>query len=202
MITTVIFDIGMVLVDFNWNEYIHRLFQEEALIKNLEKAIWESRLWSEFDRGKMSDDEIIDAMIREEPGLEKEIRLAMSRIGETVQLRETSLPWIREIKAAGYRVFYLSNYSLRLRTQNPEALCFLEEMDGGVFSYEVHLLKPDPEIYRTICEKYSLSPSEAVFLDDNADNIKAAAAFGLNTIRVLNVPDAQKELKKLLTNLS
>ncbi len=196
MIKTIIFDIGMVLVDFNWNEYIHSLFEDEALIKELEKAIWESRLWNEFDRGVMSDEEIISAMIRQKPELEKEIRLTMSRIGETVELRETTLPWIRDLKARGYRILFLSNYSLRLRQQNPDALCFLDEMDGGVFSYEVHLLKPDPAIYRTICEKYSLTPSETVFLDDNADNVDAAIVFGLHAIRVDTVQGAMEQLNR------
>lgn len=199
MINTIIFDIGQVLVDFNWKEFIHGLFQDEALIKELEKAIWESRLWNEFDRGVMSDEEVISAMIREKPELEKEIRLTMDRTGETVVLRETTLPWIRDLKARGYRILFLSNYSLRLRQQNSEALCFLDEMDGGVFSYEVHLLKPDPAIYRTICEKYALTPSETVFLDDNADNVDSASAFGLHAIRVGDVPDAMEKLNRLIT---
>ncbi len=200
MIRAVVFDIGEVLVDFDWNGYIRRLFPDEALIERIESAVWKSRLWQEFDRGVLSDEEIINRMIQEAPELSDEIRLAMSRIGETVRLRETTLPWIHSLKRAGYPVLFLSNYSVRLREQNPEALCFLKELDGGIFSYEVHLLKPDPAIYRTLCERYGLVPEETVFLDDNEANVEAAVRFGLHGIRVSSVADAQEKLKKLLTN--
>lgn len=198
MIKSVIFDIGEVLVDFDWDEYIHSLFSDAETIRRIEKAVWESRLWIEFDRGVLPDEEIIRKMTECEPDLAEEIRLSMKDVAQTVKLRDTSIPWIRSLKARGLQVFYLSNYSLRLRMQNPQALCFLEEMDGGIFSYEVHLLKPDPSIYMALCEKYGISPEETVFLDDRKDNVAGAKECGMQAIRYTTQEETEQALIKLL----
>ena len=201
MINTVIFDIGNVLIDFDWDGYIHSLFPDESIITRFNEAIWTSNLWQEFDRGVMTDEEIIAKIIERTPGLEKEVRQILDGIGATIiSWEDTTLPWIRDLKRRGYRVYYLSNYSKLLREQNPEALGFLSEMDGGVFSYEVHLLKPDPAIYRALLEKYDITPSEAVFLDDREDNVRGAEAVGLHAIRFLDHADAVEKLNFLLTN--
>lgn len=198
MIKSVIFDIGQVLVDFDWDGYIRSLFSDEDIIRRIGRAVWESRLWVEFDRGVLPDEEIIRKMTECEPDLAEEIRFSMKDVGKTVRRRDTAIPWIRSLKERGLQVFYLSNYSLRLRMQNQEALDFMQEMDGGLFSYEVHLLKPDPAIYRAICEKYGLSPEETVFLDDMEANVEGAKTCGLQAIRYTTQEAAREELVRLL----
>lgn len=198
MIKSVIFDIGEVLVDFDWDEYIHSLFTDAETIRRIERAVWESRLWIEFDRGVLPDEEIIRKMTECDPELAEEIRLSMKDVSSTVRCRDTALPWIRSLKARGLQVLYLSNYSCRLRTQNREALCFLKEMDGGLFSYEVHLLKPDPAIYLTLCERYKISPEETVFLDDREDNVAGAKECGMQAIRYTTQEETEQALIKLL----
>ncbi len=198
MIKSVIFDIGNVLVDFDWDGYIHSLFSDGETIRRVEKAVWESRLWIEFDRGVLPDEEVILKMTECDPDLAEEIRLVMKDVGQTVRLRDTAIPWIRSLKARGLQVFYLSNYSCRLRTQNPQALCFLKEMDGGVFSYEVHLLKPDPAIYRAICDKYRLIPEETAFIDDMEENVTGAQSCGLQAIRYTDRESTCRKLEQLL----
>ena len=201
MIRTIIFDIGNVLADFDWNRYTRTLFTDEEVIKRLEDAIFTSGLWPEFDRGVMEDEEIIAQMVEKDPKLEKEIRLALQSSGGSIRKLDYAIPWIQSLKKQGFQILFLSNYSYRLRKANPQALDFLSEMDGGVFSYEVKLLKPDPAIYRCICDKYGLVPEEAVFLDDNEDNILSAAQFGLQAIRFLNYEDAVEKLEQILYKL-
>ncbi len=198
MIKSVIFDIGEVLVDFDWDGYIHSLFSDEETIRRINKAVWENRLWVEFDRGVMADEEIIRRMTECEPEFAEEIRFSMEDVSKTVRRRDTAIPWIRSLKMRGLSVFYLSNYSFRLRMQNPQALDFLKEMDGGIFSYEVHLLKPDPAIYCTICDKYRLTPEETAFIDDVEENVKGAKVCGLQAIRYTTQEETEQTLLKLL----
>ncbi len=198
MIKTVVFDIGEVLVDFDWDGYIRTLFQEEDTIRRVGKAVWESRLWVEFDRGVLPDEEIIQKMTECDPALSDEIRLSMKDVSGTVRRRETAIPWVRSLKDRGLQVLYLSNYSYRLRMQNPGPLDFIEEMDGGLFSYEVHLLKPDPAIYRALCEKYRILPEETVFLDDMEENVAGARTCGMHAIRYAGQEAAEQELRMLL----
>ena len=80
----------------------------------------------------------------------------------------------------------------------PNVVDFLPLTDGGVFSYEVHLLKPDRAIYEEICKKYSLIPSECIFIDDRKENVEAARTFGMQAIHFKSYEDTDKELQEML----
>ena len=70
--------------------------------------------------------------------------------------------------------------------------------DGGVFSCYVQLIKPDPEIYRTLLEKYGLQAEECLFIDDREDNVVAARELGMQAIRFENYAQAREELAKVV----
>ena len=65
-------------------------------------------------------------------------------------------------------------------------------------SYEVHRIKPEPEIYRILLEKYELKAEECVFVDDNGKNIQAARELGFRTVHFENYEQAREALEKLL----
>lgn len=65
-------------------------------------------------------------------------------------------------------------------------------------SSKVGLRKPDPRIYLMACERLGVEPHEAVFLDDLGENLKAARALGMATIKVDPSPSAIFELERLL----
>ena len=71
-------------------------------------------------------------------------------------------------------------------------------MDGGIYSCHVKIIKPDEGIYKALADKYDLTPSECVFLDDRIDNIKAAKEFGYEGIVVKNHEQAVEELEEIL----
>lgn len=193
MINTVIFDIGNVLVDFDWGEYIRNLFDKKTY-EIVKDALFGSPLWNEIDRGVMSRDELLEAFGKRAPGYENEIRIAFDRVGDALVQRSYAIPWIRELKAKGLRVLYLSNYSHHVMQCNPSVLSFTDYMDGGIFSCMVKLIKPDPLIYKALLKQYSLKPEECVFIDDNAANITAAAALGINCIHFKSYEQAYNEL--------
>ena len=199
MIDTVIFDIGNVLAEFNWDRYIHGILNDEEIISRVNGAVWGSGLWEEFDRGVMDDGEIIGGFISHAQDVEREIRLACAHIGGCIIHQDHAIPWIRELKAAGYRVLYLSNYSRIIMRGNPGVLDFLPLMNGGVFSCDVHLLKPDPAIYARICAEYRLTPSSCVFIDDVEGNVQAARNFGMSAIQCKNYEQARGDLHALLS---
>ena len=61
----------------------------------------------------------------------------------------------------------------------------VDDFFGRVFlSQELHLQKPDPEIFRTAIRRLNANPSETIFIDDNAENAAAAASCGLQTLCV------------------
>ena len=112
--------------------------------------------------------------------------------------KEGSLPWIRSLKAEGYRVYYLSNFSERVKQEAAAELSFLKEMDGGIMSYAVREIKPAPAIYRMLMEKYGLLAEESVFLDDTEANVDTARRLGMYGIHVRDAEQAKQELIRLL----
>lgn len=108
--------------------------------------------------------------------------------------------WIKSLKAQGYNVYLLSNYGKTAfeAARDYNRLSFLPLVDGGVISYEVQKVKPEPGIYTALLEKYNLKAQECIFLDDRADNIAAAEALGFHGITVDNYEQAVHELLKLL----
>lgn len=79
-------------------------------------------------------------------------------------------------------------------------LDFLPLMDGGVFSYQEGLIKPDPAIYRLLLERYGLQAGECVFLDDTSRNVEEALEQGMAAIVFCSREQAAEELGKLGVN--
>lgn len=181
MIKNIIFDIGGVLAEFDWDAYMSRYFSKETA-DIVTDATWHNPDWEEFDKGILSFGEIMNKLIKRAPDYEKEIRTAMEHIGECPKLQPYAIPWINELKNAGFGVYYLSNYFEYLMQACPEAVSFTGLMDGGIFSCYEHITKPDTGIYLKLCSKYRLEPSECLFIDDRPVNTAGAVRSGMNAI--------------------
>lgn len=111
MITTIIFDIGNVLADFTWEAHYRSFGYSEEILERLANATVKNPLWNEYDRGVMSDEEIVQSFIERDPGIEKEIREALRDKGSMVVRNDYAIPWIQKLQEKGYRCLYLSNFS-------------------------------------------------------------------------------------------
>lgn len=195
MIKNIIFDAGMVLVDFCWQKVFEELGFIGDTYETVADATVRSELWSEFDRSRMSDDELLAAFIANAPEEEQNIRLLWEHIGDTISCYSYSVEWVREFKDKGYHCYILSNYPRRTYELTRQELPFEELMDGTLYSYQVQQIKPEPEIYQTLLKKYSLKPEECVFMDDNAGNVAGARNVGIHAIQFTTRGEAVKELE-------
>ena len=183
MIRNMVFDIGNVLMDFRWKEYMRSLFgEDETLIQTINQGIWHNGCWAAMDKGEMDGAATLRSAVAFAPQYEKEIKLTLDSVAHAFHKFEYSIPWIQELKRMGLNVYYLSNYSAFSVEANPDVLDFIPYMDGGVFSFEVKAVKPEPEIYRCLCDKYGLKPEECLFTDDVPANVKGAQACGFQGI--------------------
>lgn len=182
MIDTIIFDIGKVLVDWNWKEYLESFGYSQEKNEKISNAVFLSEYWKETDRGVWSDEEILQSFIGKVPEYEKEVRELWEHMEKCVTRYDYTDKWIGELKEKGYKVYYLSNYGKTLREKTAKALGFVEQCDGGIFSYEVQKIKPDIEIYQALIEKYQLNPGSCLFFDDVEENIEGARKAGIHGI--------------------
>lgn len=198
MIRNIIFDIGNVLVDFCWRQHIEGCGYNGRTADRLGAAMMQSSAWHELDRGVWTEKEVLDAFIRNEPELEEEIHRVFENLGTIVREYPGTASWLTSLKEAGYGLFYLSNFPAKVEREAGEQLSFLKYMDGGILSYRVREVKPEPAIYRLLLEQYGLKPEECVFLDDSPENIRTAETLGIKGIVVKNQEQAREELKRLL----
>ncbi len=182
MIRHIIFDIGNVLTDFCWESFLRDKGFDEEMIRRIARVSVESPLWREFDRGVWSDEKLMEAFLRSDPGIERELHLAYDDVHGMVRLRAYAVPWVRELKAKGYGVWYLSNFSKKAEEECRDALAFLPYMDGGILSWRDKLIKPDPEIYKLLLDRYRLKAEECVFMDDTPVNVESAEKQGMQGI--------------------
>ncbi len=197
MIKTIIFDIGNVLVGFEWQAFFQKFGYSKEILQRIFKATVESAVWAEYDRGALSDEEIMDAFIANDPEIEKELRESLTNIQGMVVRYDYAIPWVKELKSKGYQVLVLSNFASRAYEDCQDALDFLPYVDGGILSFREKLIKPQPEIYQLIIDRYHLRAEECVFLDDTKVNLAAAEKFGMHTIHFIDQIQAKEELEKL-----
>ncbi len=199
MIDTVVFDIGQVLVDFCWRDLFHELGYEGEKFDRIANATVLGPWWSESDRGVMTPEEILARFTEGAPEYRDEIEEIYAHAEHITRLREYALPWVRELKQRGYRVYILSNMPEVLYLKNEKSnFCFIAEADGAIISYKEKVIKPEKEIYELLCERFKIDPAKAVFIDDSEKNIQGARACGIHGLLFENEMQAKMELEKLL----
>ena len=197
MIRNIIFDIGNVLSDFSWKPFLEEQGFSPELVERIAAASVYSKEWNELDRGVWTYEEIIDSFVGNDPEIEEQIRKAFVNVKGMVRLREYAIPWVKQLKEAGYGVYYLSNFSYRAEHDCPDSLAFIPLMDGGILSYKDKMTKPEAAIYELLLSRYGLKAEECVFLDDTLKNVEGARNCGIAAIRFQSKEQAEEELRNL-----
>ena len=137
------------------------------------------QFWVDYDLGVSSLDTVAEELA-EYRGVET--AYARDMISQAVGRQETIVPTealIHDLKAAGYKLYVLSNMSREfidfLRTKDVYSY-----FDGDVVSCEVGVVKPMPQIYDILLDRFALDPSQTLFIDDRKENVEAAEAKGIN----------------------
>lgn len=197
VVENIIFDVGKVLVKFEWEAYLDSFEFTPEKRNKIAKAVFLSDTWNERDRGSYEEEYYVDQMVKAAPDCEAEIRAVMKDSGKTIEKMEYADTWVRYLKDKGYKVYILSNYGKETMRMTKQKLTFLKYVDGAVFSCDVKQIKPEPEIYRTLIERYHLDPEKSVFLDDRKENCEAAEKFGIHAIQFHSFKQGTAELEKL-----
>ena len=179
MIRNILFDMGNVLIYFDRNLFMDRLGVAEEDKKLLMREVFLSVEWVRMDRGSMVEADAVASCCARLPerlhdAAEKLIQMWDRPILPIPGMYEL----IRELKEKGYGIYLLSNASLRQHEYWPriEASRFF---DGTLISADEGVIKPQPEIYRLILERFGLRAEECFFIDDVPANIEGALYCGI-----------------------
>lgn len=193
-IDTLIFDIGNVLARYDWHKLLKEMKYDEKTAQAVADAVFLSDDWTEGDRGVRTEEEILQSFIGNNPAYEKEIRETFEHIGKTIAVFPYTRDFLTYFKKRGYKLYFLSNFSEPLYNRCTKELKFLQLMDGGYMSWQIHCLKPEPEIYQKLIKDFQIEPSKAVFIDDLLVNIAEARAQGFHAVHFKGKKDALRQL--------
>lgn len=196
-IKNVVFDIGNVIVRWSPLEIARLTFGEANASEQLTKSIFQSETWLNLNKGLISESDA-EAHYRQQLQLsDVECERLFYYIKRTQILLFGSVELVKRIKAAGYKVYALTDNVHEIVDYLKEEYTFWPLFDGATVSAELGLLKPDAEIYRALLTTYNLEPSETVFIDDMPYNVEGAQAVGITGIQFENSAQCEQELSAL-----
>ena len=104
------------------------------------------------------------------------------------------LAWQLELKQHGILTAILSNMGDSVLANMKREFDWLPRFDVLVWSYQLHMAKPDPAIYLHTLQKLGTRPEETLFIDDKQVNIDAAHALGMPAILFSTVDRLREDL--------
>jgi len=190
-IKNIILDLGGVVIDLDRERAVHGL--QSLGVADADKLLGQYEQKGPFlllESGRMSAARFYDTLLplcRQGTTCE-EIQDAFESF--LVDLPTSRLEAIRKLRKAGYRIFMLSNTNPVMYNSwielafRQEGLTVNDYFDGIVVSFQERTCKPDPLIFRNVINRYGLTPSETLMLDDSAANCESARSVGLDAIQV------------------
>ena len=195
--TTVVFDLGGVLVDWDPRYLYGQLFDDpdemESFLAQVTTAEWNAhqdagRPWAEAVELLVAEHpqrrELIEAFHRRWP------EMLAGEVPGTVDV-------LADLRAAGVRLIALSNWSAETFPFARERFDFLAWFEGIVISGDVGVNKPDRRIFDHLAEQFGIEPAATLFIDDSAANVDAAKALGFRAIQFTDATVLRRELVRV-----
>jgi putative hydrolase of the HAD superfamily len=199
----VVFDLGGVVYAspldvFRAYEREHGL--PDRFLSEVVLADPEHGAWSRLERGELSVDDFCEAFDAEcaAHGGTVSARELMAAVGAGIEARPAMVSAITSVRHHGLKTGALTNNWPGDPSDNDRGSALTDWFDVVVESAVEGLRKPDPRIYRLVCDRLEVEPTATVFLDDLGANLKPARELGMTTIKVADPDDALAELEAVL----
>ncbi len=201
-ITTIIFDFGGVLLDWDPHHLYRRFFKDRAETEQFLSEINFAQWNLEQDRGRPFVEGVAQ-LSAEFPQYSSLIRAFSDHWEESVVGPiDGSVKILQRLKKAGYSLYGLSNWSAETFPIAYNKYDFFKLFDGIIISGEVKVVKPDPAIFELLLEKMGHPAEECLLIDDSASNIAGAQKLGFATVLFQSPAQLELELEKLRFRIS
>ncbi|HTV56894.1 MAG TPA: HAD family phosphatase [Terriglobia bacterium] len=161
---------------------------------------FESLYWADrhaYDEGKLTGILFWQKLIREakldlDQTAVEELNRQDARMWTTTN--PAMLDWQAKLKRHGLRTAILSNMGDSVLENMKQKFDWLSEFDVLVWSFQLHMAKPDPAIYLHALKQLGTSPGETLFIDDKQVNIEAARKLGMPSIQFSTIESLRQDL--------
>lgn len=187
----IVFDFGAVL--FTWQPAVllarhfpqHTATAEAA--QQFVQDIFHHDDWQCFDRGTVELEDVISRTSTRMELAHPTLHGMMTVIGERLEPIACNIDLLARLRRqrdeqGDVKLYFLSNMPVPYARTLEQRHEFLQWFDGGIFSGDVKLGKPDPAIYELLAARHGLKAEETIFIDDTLANVRAAQALGWQAI--------------------
>jgi putative hydrolase of the HAD superfamily len=199
-VRNVIFDLGGVVFDWNPDHIVSRVQPVTELQAALKEALFGHADWRLFDRGTLSESELIDRLQLRLGATRREVDTILDAVRSSLVEKPETVKLLRALQAQGTPLYCLSNMPASIYTHLRQRHSFWDAFSGIVISGEVQLMKPEPEVFMHLLAAFNLRPEESVFVDDLLANIESAKQVGLHAIWFKDAAQCRRELDRILSN--
>lgn len=186
-----VFDFGAVLFEWQPAEllrtHLNHLTPTAEAAGELAADMFHHEDWVAFDRGTRELPDVVAAMARRLALPADVLHGFLAPIGERLMPITTSVDLLERLRQrrdsrGDVHLYYLSNMPSPFARVLESRHGFLRHFEGGIFSGDVKLAKPDPAIFELLAERHGLVPADTLFIDDSAANVAAARQLGWQAI--------------------
>ena len=197
MIKVAAFDIGKVLLDFDYGIFVRRMAPRTQMdVPALDAFLNQSPLLAQYESGQLTSPEFF-AVVQKETGFDgTELEFAahfediFTPIDEVIAMHA-------KLAASGLPTYTLSNTNEMAVRHISRAYDFWPRFTGHILSHEVGALKPNPKIYEIFEQTTGCQGNEILYLDDLPENTAAAAARGWHAIEHRNGIETTEAFERL-----
>jgi 2-haloacid dehalogenase len=195
--STVIFDLGGVLLDWNPRYLYRKLIADEAACEHFLSEVCHPDWNIAQDAGRSFADGEAEAIGRH-PDKAELIRAWHARFDEMIpDAIQGTVDILEHLHGRGVPLYALTNFSNETFRKTRPRFPFFDRFRGIVVSGDEKMLKPDARIYRVLCDRYAVDPKEAVFIDDSLKNAEGAGAVGIHGLHFQGPEKLAKDLSTL-----
>lgn len=179
-VDTVVFDLGGVLVDWDPRYLYRTLFDDEAAMERFLAEVCTPEWNLAQDAGRPWA-EAVAVLSAQHPQHAEHIAAYRTRWLDTLRGPiQPTVDLLGELREQGVRLYALTNWSQETFPLARERFDFLGWFEGIVVSGEEQLIKPDPEIFQRLIQRYAIEPARTLYIDDSLRNVAAAEALGMH----------------------
>jgi 2-haloacid dehalogenase len=181
----VVFDIGGVLLDWQPRLLYRDLIPDPAALEWFLAEVCSLEWNATLDAGRSFDDACADLAARFPD--HAELIHAWRRQDDMIAGQiEGTADLVARLHAAGVPLYLLTNMPADIFAARRRQYEVLGWFDGAVVSGEEGVLKPSPEIFERLRDRYRLAPAETLFVDDAEVNVRGARAVGFQAHRFVD----------------
>lgn len=182
MIKAVVFDLGKVLLDFDYGIVAKRLAEHGKMsIGEIRSWISASPLLFRYETGLMSSNEFYDEICRH-TGYTGELEDFSTCFGDIFTPIEPMIALQRKLRARGYATHVFSNTNELAIRHIRETYPFFSDFDRYILSYEHRAMKPDRSLYEVVEKQTGQRGQQILYIDDRPENVEAGQGRGWEVI--------------------